>query len=112
PRAEERVCVRDSIVRAAGDAADGLAAPDVLQREFQSVDLDPVAALDELLCFVSVTLGIGAACQPERAVAPLGGAERRVGVDVTSRDLEPTAVGLEDRAARKFVGPVSKHRPV
>ena len=49
PRAEEGVGVGDPLVGAAGDPQHGLAAPDVGQREGQAVDLDPVAALDQLL---------------------------------------------------------------
>jgi len=84
----------------------------MLQRELEAVDLDPVAAIDELLRLCRVAFGIRAAGQPERAVAPLGRAQGRIRVDVAARDLEPASVRLEDRAAGKLVGPVAEHRPV
>src|SRR5688500_7952934 len=50
--AEERIAVGDPRIGAALDAQDGLAAPHVLEREAQPVDLELRAARDELLCLL------------------------------------------------------------
>ena len=112
PVAEERVAVRHALVRAAGDPQNSLAAPDVLERERQAVDGDAVAARDELLRLLGVTLRIGPAGEPPAVVAPFGGTERRVGEHVLLADILTATEGLEHCAARKLVRPVAEHRPV
>ena len=80
PVAEERVAVGDALIRAAGDAQNRLAAPDVLQREGQAVDRDAVAARDEPLRLLGVAVRIGAsrsATSRRRAARPAAAPRRR-----------------------------------
>ena len=110
--AEERVGVGDALVGLALDPQHRLAAPDVLEREEQPVDLEPVARVDERLRVGGVALRVGTAGQPPAVVAPLGRPQRRVREDVLGRDLLVAPERLEDRAPGKLVRPVAEHRPV
>ena len=69
--AEQRVRVGHTIVGAAGNAQNGLAAPDVLERELEPIDLDPVTAIDQLSGLIGITLGIGTTGEPPSFPTPL-----------------------------------------
>ena len=112
PGPEERVAVGDAVVRTAGDPKHGFPSPDLRERKPQAVDLDPVAALDELPRLVGVALRVGPAGQPPAVVAPLRGPERRVGEDVPFAHLLPAPERLEDRASGKLILAVAEQRPV
>jgi hypothetical protein len=62
--AEKGVGVGDALVRTSFDPQDGLAAPLVREREEQTVDLEPVAGLDERLRVGGVAVGVRASRQP------------------------------------------------
>jgi hypothetical protein len=84
----------------------------MLERERQPVELDPVAAGDELRRHRGVRLRIRAPGEPPTVFAPFGRTQGRVGKDVLGADLLPSSQRLEDGAAGKLLGPVAEHRPV
>ena len=112
PGPEERIRVGDPLVGAAGDPQHRFAPPDVRQRKGQPVELDPVAAGDELLGQLGVTLRVGPADEPPAVIAPLRRPQRRVGEDVLRAHVLSAPKRLEDCASWKLVGSVAQHRPV
>jgi hypothetical protein len=84
----------------------------MVERERQAVDRDPVAALDESRGLLGVFFRIGSAGQPPAVLASFRRPERGVGEDFLLVHLLAAAEGLEDRPARKLVGPVTEHRPM
>ena len=112
PRTEERVGVCHAVVRTARDPQNGLAAPDVREREMQTVDGDVIAARDERFGFRGVALRIGTTRQPPAVLAPLSRAQRRVGEDVLGAHVLAATERLEDGPPRKLVRAIAEHRPV
>ena len=111
-RAEERVRVRDPLVRAAGDAQHGFATPHMRERERQAVDLDAVTRGDEASRVVAVRNRIRAARQPPAVVTPFRRAKRGVREHVLRAHVLVPSERLEHGSPRKLVGPVAEHRPV
>src|SRR5262249_39277562 len=76
PLLEERVRVRDAVVRAGEEAQDRLATLQVRELEPQAVDLEPIARGHQLGTVILVLAGARAPGQPEPVVSLLGGPER------------------------------------
>ena len=112
PVAEEGVGVGHAVVRAAGDPEHGLAAPDVRERECETVDLDPVEARDDLLRLLGVPFRVRTADEPPAVLSALGGPQRRVREDVVRAHGLAAAERLEDGAPGELGRRVAEHRPV
>src|SRR6476620_5851867 len=108
--AKEDVRVGHALIGLPGDAPDRLTAAQVLEREHEGVDLDPVTGGDQRGRVLLVLAVARAASHPEAVLAPLGGTERSEGTDVTGAYVLAVTERLEDRPARELVGAVAEHR--